>query len=83
MTDAETLAAILDEHEPASHSELFALIHARAMLREGAEPAEVLAHLEAQSDSIRDMTALQQEHGIGAVFELVGKLARESRERAQ
>ena len=83
MTDAETLAAILDAHEPDSHAEFLALIGAHAMLRGGADPAEVLAHLEAQSDSIRAMAALEHQHGVAAVFELAAQKARELREREQ
>ena len=53
MSDADTLAAILDAHEPGSHAEVIALIHARGMLRDGAEPAAVSAALEAQREYVR------------------------------
>ena len=37
--------------------------------------------LEASADHVRDMAALEREHGIGVVFELIRTRARELQER--
>ena len=72
MIDADTLEAILDEHEPDTHTELLALCAAKARLREGADPAVVLAVTEGS----RDMAAFEREYGLAATFDRVRELAR-------
>jgi hypothetical protein len=75
MIDADTLEAILDEHEPDTHTELLALCAAKARLREGADPAVVLAVTEGS----RDMAAFEREYGLAATFDRVRELARHAR----
>ena|ERR1700733_13333440 len=72
MIDRDTLEAILDEHEPGTHTEVIALIAARARLREGAHPSVVLAIME----DCRDMAAFEREYGLSATFDRVRELAR-------
>lgn len=81
MTDAQTLRTILAAHKPASLAEQMTLIHTSVMLRNGADPTQVLAHLEAQRDSVREWAAFEHEHGVSALFEQIREKAREMHRR--
>src|ERR1700678_3354159 len=50
MIDTDRLGAILDEYDSDPHTELLALIAAKARLRRGADPMEVLAVMEGIHD---------------------------------
>jgi hypothetical protein len=59
---------ILAAHEPASWAEMLALVNARAQVRAGADPLDVLQELERSRDAIDDLAALEHENGMAAVF---------------
>jgi hypothetical protein len=78
-THRDLLIEILDSYEAGSLAEVHARIHARAMVRDGDSAADVLDWLESQRASVMDLAALEQEHGVEAVFERIRAEARSRR----